>query len=198
MRYKHLEFKYTQLLSLILYKTILVWLPASDAPIIGKWMRKLRYLCCKNIFLECGKNVNVEKGAKFGSGFRLKIGDNSGIGIHCHVPGDIEIGRNVMMGPNCYFLSSNHVFDRTDIPMIQQGSRGAHKVIIEDDVWIGRDVLFTPGRTVKKGSIIGARCVFSKDFPEYSIIVGNPPRLIRNRKESELINEKLLDNDIKV
>lgn len=196
MRYKHLEFKFTQLLALILYKSILTWLPGSYSPYGGKYMRRLRYLCCKNIFLECGKNVNVERRAKFGSGFRLKIGDNSSIGINCYLPGDIEIGKDVMMGPNCYFLSANHAFERTDIPMRLQGGSGARKAIIEDDVWIGRDVLFTPGRTVKKGSIVAARCVLSKDFPEYSIIGGNPPRLIRNRKEIHLKGDKIKDNEL--
>ena len=40
----------------------------------------------------------------------------------------------------------------------------------------------TTGRTVKKGSIIAARCVLTKDFPEYSIVGGNPSKLIRSRK----------------
>lgn len=138
-------------------------------------------MSCKNIFLHCGKNVNIEKGAFFGSGFRLKIGDNSGIGLNCVVPGNIEIGNDVMMGPECYILSSNHAFDRTDIPMTRQGFSIQKKTIIEDDVWIGRQVIFTPGRTVKKGTIIGAGTVLTKDFPEYSIVGGNPSRLIKSR-----------------
>lgn len=88
-----------------------------------------------------------------------------------------------MMGPNCYIFSTNHAFDRRDISMIQQGHTIRKQTIIEDDVWIGRNVIFTPGRIVKKGSIIAAGCVLSKDFPEYSIIGGNPSRLIRNRAE---------------
>ncbi len=55
------------------------------------------------------------------------------------------------------------------------------QTIIEDDVWIGRNVIFTPGRTVRKGSIIGAGCVLTKDFDEYTIIGGNPSRVIRSR-----------------
>ena len=87
-----------------------------------------------------------------------------------------------MMGPNCYILSGNHSFARTDISMImQQDVVTAKKTLIEDDVWIGRQVIFTPGRTVKKGSIIAAGCVLFKDFDEYSIIGGNPARLIKSR-----------------
>ena len=87
-----------------------------------------------------------------------------------------------MMGPNCFILHRNHCFERTDVPMIEQGFSSSRQTIIDDDVWIGRDVLMTPGRHIKTGSIIAARCVLCKDFPEYSIIGGNPSRLIRNRR----------------
>jgi maltose O-acetyltransferase len=144
--------------------------------------RKLRYLCCRNIFAYCGKNVNIERKAFFGNGFNIRIGDNSGIGMNCHVPNNIQIGADVMMADNCYILGRNHKYERVDIPMIKQGSTEKKQTIIENDVWIGRDVLFTPGRVVKTGSIIAAGCVLHKDFPAYSVIGGNPSTLIKVRK----------------
>lgn len=119
--------------------------------------------------------------AYFGSGLDIEIGDNSGIGINSCIPSNTKIGKNVMMGPNCYILASNHAFERIDIPMIKQGHTSKKKTIIEDDVWIGRDVLMTPGRVIKKGSIIAGGCVLCKNFPEYSIIGGNPSKLIKSR-----------------
>ena len=147
----------------------------------GKFGRTVRYNTCKHIFAECGKNVNVERLAFFASGTRIKIGNNSGLGINCCVPGNLEVGTNVMMGPNCYILGANHEFERIDIPIIEQGFKEPLKTVIEDDVWIGRDVLMTPGRRIRTGSIIAARTVLCKDFPEYSIIGGNPSKLIRSR-----------------
>lgn len=88
-----------------------------------------------------------------------------------------------MMGPNCYILNRNHAFERLDIPMIDQGYTEKKQAIIENDVWIGRNVTFTPGRHVKAHSIIAAGCVLCKDFPEYSIVGGNPSKLIRSRKK---------------
>lgn len=158
------------------------YLPPSTTPLIGCLCKKLRYIVCKGIFKKCGKNVNIERGAFFASGANIEIGDNSGIGINATVPGDIIIGKNVMMGPNCYILNINHNFSNTDIPMREQGSSEKKQTIIEDDVWIGRNVVFTPGRIVKKGSIVAIGCVLCKDFPEYSIIGGNPSKLIRSRK----------------
>lgn len=142
----------------------------------------IRYQLVKRIFKVCGKNVNVERKAKFGSGRDIEIGDNSGIGVNANIPSNTKIWENVMMGPNCYILDSNHSFDRTDIPMMQQGNTISKQTIIGDDVWIGRNVTMTPGRIVKEGTIIGACCVLTKNFPEYSIIGGNPSKLIRSRK----------------
>lgn len=86
-----------------------------------------------------------------------------------------------MMAPNCFILLAMHNFDRTDIPMGAQDSYIAGPTIIEDDVWIGRNVMMTSQRHIKKGSIIAMGCILTKDFPEYSIVGGNPSKLIRSR-----------------
>lgn len=172
---------------LLLYYFFAIYLPVSGSR-LGRFLhsKKIRYSICRHIFKKCGKNVNIEKGARFGNGSELEIGDNSGIGINCQVPHDIKMGADIMMGPNCFILSQNHAFSRMDIPMQQQGFTERKKTIIEDDVWIGRDVLMTPGRTIKRGTVIAARCVLCKDFPEYSIVGGNPSRLIRSRRTENL------------
>lgn len=170
------------LIFLVLYYGFLRYLPESNAILVGKLCRKLRYLCCRRLFKYCGKNVNIERRAFFGRGNQLEIGDESGLGVNCVVSNDIVIGKNVMMGPNCYILSRNHEFNRIDIPMIEQNYAPAKKTIIEDDVWIGRNVTLTPGRTLRRGTIVAIGSVMTKDFPEYSIIGGNPAKLIRSRK----------------
>ena len=175
MTIKGINISTAQLLCLALYYGLAQYLPS------GKAGRKIRYAVCRHIFARCGKNVNIERRAYFGSGRNIQIGDNSGLGIRCHVPSNTQIGDNVMMGPNCHILAQNHRFDRTDIPMIKQGFSAAPPTIIEDDVWIGRDVLMTPGRHIRQGSIVAAGCVLCKDFPEYSIIGGNPSKLIKSR-----------------
>jgi maltose O-acetyltransferase len=66
--------------------------------------------------------------------------------------------------------------------MIQQGLDSQCQTVIGDDVWIGRDVLMTPGRKIADGTIIAGGCVLTKDFEPYSIVGGNPGKLIRLRK----------------
>ena len=54
-------------------------------------------------------------------------------------------------------------------------------VIIEDDVWIGTRAIILPGTRIGKGSIIGAGSVVTKDVPQYSIVGGNPARILKTR-----------------
>lgn len=181
MRIKGHNYTLIQIVCLILYYGFLRYLPASTSLVGGKLFRKLRYLCCRPIFRKCGKNVNIERLASFGNGVNIEIGHHSGLGIRSHIPNDTIIGENVMMGPDCYILSANHRFKNREIPIIEQGYEPRKQTIIEDDVWIGRSVTFTPGRTVRKGSIIAVGTVLTKDFPPYSIVGGNPGKLIRER-----------------
>ena len=170
------------ILCLILYYGIARFLPKSTFKFGGKTSKYIRHMLCKNIFEFCGNNVNVERMAWFGRGTKIKIGDNSGIGVNCKIHNNTIIGENVMMGPKCYFLKSGHKFERTDITLRAQGKVSESvNVVIEDDVWIGREVMIMGSKTIKKGSIIAARCVLTKNFPDYSIIGGNPSKLIRSR-----------------
>jgi acetyltransferase-like isoleucine patch superfamily enzyme len=65
-------------------------------------------------------------------------------------------------------------------------SKGA--ITVEDDVWIGVDAIILSGVKIGKGAIIGASAVVSKDVPPFSIVVGNPARVIKKRFSSEIID----------
>ena len=64
-------------------------------------------------------------------------------------------------------------------------------ISIGNDVWIGMDVTILSGVTISDGAIIGAGSVVTKDVKPYSVVAGNPAKLIRMRFNSEQI-EKLL------
>lgn len=174
------KFNVSQIICLTLYYGIARWLPKT-----GTWCNVgggMRRFLCNHIFKKCGKKINVERRAFFGKGVDIEIGDYSGIGINANIPGDTIIGNYVMMGPNTIIFPHNHEYKSIDTPMMFQGRTQKKKTVIEDDVWIGQNVIMTPGRHIAKGSIIAAGCVLTKDFPEYSIIGGNPSRLLKSRK----------------
>lgn len=184
MKIKGQNIRFKQLIALCVYYGLCYWLPPNyiSPRFIGRFLRRMRGAVCGCIFQKVGKDINIERGATFGLGTGIVIGDYSGIGPKCHVPADTVIGNYVMMAANCYILAANHRFDDLDKPMVMQGNTERRRTVIEDDVWIGRNVLMTPGRHISRGSIIAAGCVLCKDFPEYSIVGGNPSRFIKSRK----------------
>lgn len=168
---------------LALYYGFARYLPQSHIGLLGRWGGKIRRCCAKRLFKFCASDVNIERMASFGSGREVEIGSHSGIGINCHVPNNIKIGENVMMGPQCIFLDSvTHVIDRLDVPMIKQGKKPVAPIVIGDDVWIGRETMVLPGKNIGSHTVIGARSVVSRDIPDYVVAAGNPCRVKKERK----------------
>lgn len=64
--------------------------------------------------------------------------------------------------------------------------RRAHKVTIGHDVWIGHGAIVLPGRTIGTGAVVGAGAVVTKDVAPYTIVAGNPARVIRPRFPVEI------------
>jgi virginiamycin A acetyltransferase len=63
--------------------------------------------------------------------------------------------------------------------------------VIGNDVWIGYNATILPGVHIGHGCIVGAQSVVTKDFPPYSVLAGNPAKLIRPRFDGEIVAELL-------
>ena len=124
-------------------------------------------------------NINIERGATFGSD--LSLGDNSGVGINCEILGPCTIGNDVMMGPEVVVYTRNHEHGETDRPMRLQGYEDCRPVTIGDDVWIGRRAMIMPGVTIGNGCIIAAGAVVTKDVPDWCVCGGVPAKVISIR-----------------
>jgi maltose O-acetyltransferase len=166
--------------SWIIYHYFASYLPISNLP-GGKLSKKIRYFLVKNIFKKCGRNVNVEHKAYFQNGFKIEIGDNSGIGINANVPNNLIIGNNVLMGPDVIIYPSSHLFKEKNRLIKEQGYEAPKQVIIEDDVWIGARVIILGDICIRKGAVIGAGSVVTKDVEAYTIVAGVPAKVINWR-----------------
>ena len=143
--------------------------------------KQIRAYICKRLFYKFGKNINIEPKVIFYNLKESTIGDNSGIGLGSYI-GTIQIGNNVMIGPEVVILSLDHEYQDLEVPIRYQGFRIDRPVIIEDDVWIGTRSIILPGVRIRQGAIIAAGSVVTKEVSNYSIVGGNPAKIIKMRR----------------
>jgi maltose O-acetyltransferase len=164
-----------------LYVAIAKRLPCSYARWGGQTYKKIRRVLARPMLATCGEGVNIETGAVFGRGNRVWLGKFSDLGINCEIHGEVHIGDYTFMGPSVAIWTTNHAFNRTDIPMMYQGQQPERPVFIGDDVWIGTRVTILPGVNVGNHAIIGAGSVVTRNVPNWAIVAGNPARVIKYR-----------------
>ncbi|WP_071442189.1 sugar O-acetyltransferase [Traorella massiliensis] len=89
---------------------------------------------------------------------------------------EIVIGDHVFIGPSCGFYTAMHPLDASSR---NQGLEKALPIHIEDDVWIGANVVILPGVTIGKGSVIAAGSVITHDVEAYSLAAGVPAKIMK-------------------
>lgn len=116
-----------------------------------------------------------------GKGFVM--GHDSAMGNDCFIgaAGGVYIGNYVAIGQNVRFHSENHEFHDRNKMICEQGvtNRG---ITVGDDVWIGAGAVILDGTHIGTGCVIGANTLVNKDIPDYSIVVGNPARIVGIRR----------------
>lgn len=116
-----------------------------------------------------------------GKGFFM--GHDSTMGNDCFVgaAGGVRIGSYVAIGQNVRFHSENHEFHERSKMICEQGVTNKG-ISIGDDCWIGAGAVILDGVHIGKGCVIGANTLVNRDIPEYSIAVGNPAKIVGERK----------------
>jgi maltose O-acetyltransferase len=153
-----LKHGFTKSFFMFFYYAVAIHLPMPGFPggVLGEW---LRVFCAKRLFKYCGHGIRVSSKARFGSGIKVSIGDNSSIAYRAWLLGDISIGNDVMMAPEVTILSASHEYFDFEKPMREQGMRPENPVRICNDVWLGTRVIILPGVTINDHAIIGAGSV---------------------------------------
>lgn len=162
----------------------------------------LEYKYKKKKFKFIGENSNYKQfNSKFISSQNITLCKNSKVLDYAYFDGSggIEIGECTIIAPKCTILTSNHNYDEDTIEFLPFNNEMISKeVIIEKYCWIGREVLITPGTIIGEGSIVAAGSVVTKNVEPYSIVGGNPAKLIKKRdsqKIKKLISENKCWND---
>jgi acetyltransferase-like isoleucine patch superfamily enzyme len=138
--------------------------------------------------IEIGDNVYIGHNAMLKGYYKnlMRIGANTWVGQNCflHSGGGITIGEFVGLGPGVQILTLAHKFDNDVVTPIILREQNYSPVTIEDNCDIGVGSILLPGVTIGTGSMVGAGSVVTRNVEPYSVIAGNPARLIRKRESA--------------
>ena len=114
-------------------------------------------------------------------GAGMKIGRNVFVNQNCtfYDLGGLEIGDDVMIGPNVSLITSGHPVE----PSRRRDFVVAKPIAIERNVWIGAGATIIGGVTVGENSVVAAGAVVTSDVPPNTLIGGNPATVIRSIAE---------------
>lgn len=130
------------------------------------------------------KNSSVAEYARLLTvGGFITIGQKCSINTMCIIygHGGVRIGDYVRIAAQTIIISANHNYERLDIPICQQ-DESKQGICIGDDVWIGAGCKILDGVEIGRGCVIGAGSVVTKSISDYSVAVGVPAKVIKNRK----------------
>ncbi|MES9991086.1 MAG: acyltransferase [Candidatus Thiodiazotropha sp.] len=160
------------------------WFISQIPGLFGNNLRG-RYLSKR--FKSSGSNLNVSPGVRFRSIENLIVGDNVEIGYDNFIQalGGVTIGNNVMLAPGVKIWSVNHNY-KDKSRRIQDQELSLAPVTLGNDIWISSNAFIAPGVNLPDGVVVGAGAVVGiKQYPPYSIIAGNPARVIGKREDLE-------------
>lgn len=138
----------------------------------------------KEIFGKTGETLHVVPPLFCDYGTNIQVGENFFANYHFTVldSAPVVIGENAQIGPNVSLYTAGH-------PMYPDARNSGYEwgmpITIGKNVWIGGNTVVCPGVTIGDCVVIGAGSVVTKDIPSWTVVVGNPCRVIREITEAD-------------
>ena len=125
-----------------------------------------------------GKSIKIEPAFQCDYGYNIEVGENFYANHNLVIldVGKVRIGNNVMFGPNVSLVTAGHPLD---VNLRNEGYEYGIAITIEDNVWLGANVVVNPGVHIGRNSVIGSGSVVAKDVEANSVYAGVPCRKIR-------------------
>jgi len=113
----------------------------------------------------------------------IRIGSQVIVNVGCYLSGEggLTIEDQVLIGPGVKLLSAGHHYDGLPKAICDHGLTYG-PVLISKGAWIGAGAVVLQGVTVGEGAVVGAGSVVTKNVLPFSIVAGNPARILKMRK----------------
>ncbi|MGV3505110.1 MAG: acyltransferase [Adhaeribacter sp.] len=128
---------------------------------------------------ELGDHATIEDYATINNGMGpVRIGHHSFIGLSNVIIGPVSIGNHVILAQHIVVSGLNHGYEDIGTPISQQACQ-VKPIVIEDACWIGANSVITAGVHIGRHAVVAAGSVVTRDVPAYSVVAGNPARLLK-------------------
>lgn len=128
---------------------------------------------------ELGQQSTVEDYCIINNGVGdVLVGAYSRLGIGSVIIGPVTIGSHVLIAQHVVISGLNHGYQAIDRPIRQQPVT-ALPILIADECWIGANAVITAGVQIGKHSIVAAGSIVTKDVPAYTVVGGNPAKVLK-------------------
>lgn len=145
---------------------------------------------------ELGEQSTIEDYCVVNNGVGdVSIGTHARVGIGSVVIGPVTIGNHVIIAQHVVASGLNHSYENINVPIRQQPVV-CSPILIDDECWIGANAVITAGVQIGKHSIVAGGSVVTKDVPAYSVVAGNPARVIKQYNPERQCWEKALSSGV--
>lgn len=144
----------------------------NNVQFLGNTRIVVPYSYARNMIVVEDNTVIDNNVILFSLGGDLRIGKNCFIGPNCVIQsnGDVSVGDYTMIASGCSVYANNHRTDQVNLPYYRQGNR-FDGIIIGQNCWFGTGVTVIDGSKIGDNTIVGANCVVRGNHNEYSVIV---------------------------
>lgn len=133
----------------------------------------------RRLLLRCfgakvGAGVHPYPSARIWAPWHLEMAEDSclGDGVDCYNVASIRLGRGAIVSQRAFLCTATHDHNDPAFPLV------AKQIVVADRSWVAAEAFVGPGVTVGEGAVVGARAVVTKDVEKWSIVAGNPARVI--------------------
>lgn len=125
-----------------------------------------------------GAGARIDPSVRIWAPWNLSLGPASTIGprVDLYSVAPIRIGENAVVSQNAHLCAAGHDVDSSDFRLTPA------PIVIGDHAWVAADAFIAPGVRLGEGAVAGARACVTRSVPDWTIVAGNPARVLRRRE----------------